>query len=325
MLPDYDGEIWAETGRYIGGQWPDALIDGVYGWSWGDDVQVVEDVPIWGRCETGQEPSCVEEQCPCAGKYEAYSACITDCSTANPDDADADARARCIKGCADKRTEYLLCLEEYPRSQTALCPQLSNVRWVHSDDPIICGVDVTNWLAQKVLGDWQDTQWGTSRGVLALKWTPRFWRDIKSDPQGNSDMQEEGSKLGCPRKCDFSFTLCGRCVKGDVPANIGSAVAITGREVKWIAGRLAVSGAGYGKDDKWDADSYRLGDSIRQKLNRKRRRRGGGVDQMSLADVKEAICEAVAESARSSKADAGTNRGYSMFRDCAPCTIEFEA
>lgn len=203
------------------------------------------------------------------------------------------------------------------------CARLSDTtRMVTGDQGRpVCGADITDTLARRVQNSWWNRYVdGASQNSIENEWAPLGANDFKRDSEGM-----KGPLGGCASPgCGSTFTLCGYCVKADVPANIGAGAAVGGKNVRRIARQLETFG--YGKDDRWDIASYAVGDQWRETLRREGQRQSGS-GNLSLAiglSVKDGLCQIVAN-LPGKCGDDSNKSGVSMFRACDPCMEAYVA
>jgi hypothetical protein len=258
--------------------------------------------PAWGK------------ECPCAclDEYKQLTMCITDCGNEHAGTENRAARMACYAACNPQSERYQKCVESpHVQPHDASCcppPHFNNV----GDDHLICGRDITSELVDAVVEDMRDMKvGGHSRWWQDWDWTPLSSRDYKRYVS-----QHEDNTPGKCGSCGYTFSLCGFCVKADVPANIGSAAVVTGARVREIAG---ASERLLGIDDVYDFSAYDLGDRWRS-----------GLDTLDYnttrfglyATAEMLLCNFVR--AMDKTPDSGTN-GPSMFRRCQPCYTKFSS
>jgi hypothetical protein len=177
---------------------------------------------------------------------------------------------------------------------------------------LICGADITDWLVRQVQNSWwRMYHEGASQTSIEREWRPTGPRDVKADKKGM-----KGENGTCAKGCEFTFTLCGYCVKADVPANIGAVAAVGGRRVREIAWMLEPI---YGKDDLWDRDAYDAGDAWREA--QRNQNRSGDYNLGAGLGAKANLCKTVEDLGGKCGGDSTASPG--MFRRCKPCEEKY--
>ncbi len=187
---------------------------------------------------------------------------------------------------------------------------------VQGEEELRCGTDVTDWLVRAVQSDWWSIHHeGSSPRSVEGRWRPGGPRDIKT---ATRDMH--GEPPVCGGGCDWTFTLCGKCVKADVPGNIGAAAAVGAARVRAIA--LQLQDYGYGADDPWDLRAYAAGDRWRNSQRSVRAQGNFNLGGLPHEEARAELCKTIEGLARWWDCDRQT-RGQSMFRACKPCDKPF--
>ncbi len=230
---DFEGEIW------------DPRLDRRMPQGWWESAASRRSDPARGGPGGRGDDGCPEI---CLRNYRDAEACLENLHRVPPEHVDEMRRL-----CGLYREAYARCLASYVYHEVRNCPDLSESPEL-PQVPVhpglgggTCGPDVTDWLLRAI--------------ATSLQQVPPY--DVMSwplwSPYGPFDLKQFGPKSGdCPSgHCDYTATLCGWCVRLDVPANIGAAFVMGRNTLEWLGwGDAFLLG---GEEDAWDLSAYDAG------------------------------------------------------------------
>jgi hypothetical protein len=185
----------------------------------------------------------------------------------------------------------------------------------------ICGPDITDWLIDVVMKDWDDLRRVTDRGPRSIfdpvgslvdsalgtllygRWSPQKLggkRDVKTLRRWLEALAEVKETL-CGHNC-IGYTICERCVKADVPGNLGAGAVIPLWSLKAIGSHLGLE-----PDETVDLIAYDVGKSWRDAAE------SSTGDRDKVGDE---LCKALLESEEDPRNREDEN---SPFKDHWPC------